>query len=325
MYPLKFENIYVEKVWGSRTLESMRDNLPSGSIGESWDVACHPHGMSIVANGRYQGMKLEALIAKEGSKVMGTKIENNWFPLLIKLLTPSQKLSVQVHPDDKYALTIGEQMGKTEAWYIVDAEDDAKIILGTNGCTKEEFAQAIENGDPEGYMNEINVKKGELYFVKSGLIHTMGGGVTVAEIQQNSDTTFRVFDYGRGRELHIKEALDVIDFNLQGRKSTGLRLEKDGYVKTYYCLNENFAIIKYDVERCLTESSDMERFFIFTCVEGEGQIKYLEGIEDIKKGDSIFIPASMGEYKFEGKMELLKSFVPDIEKVKKEILKTVIK
>lgn len=323
MYPLKFENLYFEKVWGSRDLELFRDNLPDGKIGESWDVSCHPHGMSVVSNGKYKGMKLDELIKRKGEELLGTKISGNRFPLLVKLLNTSSKLSVQVHPDDEYALRVEGEMGKTEVWYVVEANEGAKLILGTNGCTKEQFEKAIKDGNPEKYMNVVEVKKGDVYLIKSGLIHTMGEGLIIAEIQQNSDTTYRVYDYNRGRKLHIEKALDVIDFDLVGKKSEGLKVEKKGYSKIYYCLNKYFSLELYDVEESFTENSDKERFYIFTCVEGRGEIKYTNGIEKISKGDSILIPASLGKYQIIGQLKLLKSYVPDIEKVEKEILGVV--
>lgn len=323
MYPLKFENLYFEKVWGSRDLESFRDDLPSGKIGESWDLSCHPHGVSIVSNGKYKGMKLDELIKQEGVKLLGTKISVDRFPLLVKLLNTSDKLSVQVHPDDEYALRVEGEMGKTEVWYVVEANEGARLILGTNGCTKKQFEMAIIEGNPEKYMNVVKVKKGDVYLIKSGLIHTIGAGLIIAEIQQNSDTTYRVYDYNRGRELHIEKALDVIDFDLVGKKSEGLKVEREGYSKTYYCLNKHFSLELYDIKDNLIENSDEERFYIFTCVEGKGEIKYTGGVEEINMGDSILIPASLGQYQIVGQLKLLKSYVPDVEKVEKEILEIV--
>lgn len=323
MYPLKFENVYVEKVWGSRDLEEIRDNLPPGKIGESWDVSCHPNGMSVVANGEYRGMKLDELIEEKGDAILGTKIAKDKFPLLVKLLNTSDKLSVQVHPGDEYALRVEGEMGKTEVWYVVEAKEGAKLIVGTEGCTREEFKRAIEDGQPEKYMNVVDVKKGDVYFIKSGLIHTMGEGLVIAEIQQNSDTTYRVYDYNRGRELHIEKALDVIDFDLAGKKSEGLKVEREGYSKVYYCLNEHFALELYDVEEGFAESTDGERFHIYTCVEGEGEIQYGNSAERIGKGDSILMPAGLGEYRVFGKLKLLKSYVPNVEKKAEEILGVV--
>lgn len=323
MYPLKFENIYFDKIWGGRDLEIFRNNLPQGNIGESWDVACHPHGVSVVANGEFKGIKLDELIRLKGSELLGTKISKDWFPLLVKLINAKDKLSVQVHPDDKYAQEVEGEMGKTEVWYVVEAFEGANLVVGTKDCTREQFKKAVKTGEFDEFMNKIYVKKGDVYFVKSGLIHAIGEGVIIAEIQQNSDTTYRVYDYNRGRELHIDKALDVVDLNLRGERSKGLKVEEKGFSKTYYCLCENFSLELYDVQESFKENSDEERFYIFTAVEGEGEIIYKNGAEKIKKGDSIMIPAALGAYEIKGKIKLLRSYVPDVEAVQKEILSRV--
>lgn len=323
MYPLKFENIYYEKVWGGQDLTRFRSDVPAGKIGESWDVACHPNGMSIVKNGVYKGIRLDELINMKGEDLIGTQISKEQFPLLVKILNTSDKLSVQVHPEDEYALIHEKEMGKTEVWYVMEAKEGAFIILGTNGCTKEEFKKGIEDKNVEEYMNKIEVKKGDVYYLKSGLIHSMGPGLVIAEIQQNSDTTYRVYDYDRGRELHIEKALDVIDFEVEGKRSNGLKIEMEDYDKTYYCLNKHFALELYDVKKGFQETSDEERFFVFTCVEGNGLIKYRDGEEKIHKGDSILIPARLGKYEIIGKLSLLKSYLPNIPKVERQILKSL--
>lgn len=324
MYPLKFQNLYYEKIWGGRELKLFRDNLPEGNIGESWDIACHCNGTSVVANGEFKGVKLDKLIELKGEELIGTEISKEWFPLLIKLINTKDKLSVQVHPDDKYGKKVEGEMGKTEVWYVVEAFEGANLIVGTKeGCTKEQFKKAIEDGNLDEYMNKSFVKKGEVYFVKSGLIHAIGEGLIIAEIQQNSDITYRVYDYNRGRQLHINKALDVVDLSLSGNKSTGILVEREGYNKTYLCLGKDFSLELYNVQTSFTEISDRERFYAFTCVEGEGEIVYKGGTEKIKKGDSILIPAFLGEYTFNGEMKLLKSYVPDVKKVEEEILKEI--
>lgn len=324
MYPLKFENIYFDKIWGGRDLELFRNNLPEGNIGESWDVACHPHGTSLVANGKYKGMKLDELIKKMGSEIVGTNISRDWFPLLVKLINAKDKLSVQVHPDDKYGMEVEGERGKTEVWYVVEAFEGANLVVGTKDCTREQFKKAIETGEFDELMNKIPVQKGDVYFVKSGLVHAIGEGVIIAEIQQNSDTTYRVYDYNRGRELHIDKALDVVDLSLRGEKSRGLLVQSNGFSKIYYCLCEHFALELYEVTEGFKECSDSERFYIFTAVEGEGEIISNGNKENIKKGDSILIPASLGEYEIKGVIKLLKSFVPNMEKSKQDILSEVV-
>ncbi len=317
MYPIKFDNIYFEKVWGGRDIEDFRNNLPKGDIGESWDIACHPHGTGIISSGKFKGMKFDELISTLGERVIGTKISKESFPLLLKIINAKENLSVQVHPNDDYALKVEGEFGKTEAWYVLDALEEAYIIVGTKNCTKDEFKQALNHGDIEPYLNKVPVKKGDVFFVKSGLVHAIGEGIVIVEIQQNSDTTYRVHDYNRGREIHVKKALDVIDFSLKGGKCRGLKTELKGYNKTNYCLSKYFSLELYDVNYKLEETSDKERFYIFTCVEGNGRIVYEGGSEDIFKGDSFLIPATLGAYSIEGRLSLLKSYVPDVEKVRK--------
>lgn len=324
MIPLKFENIYFDKIWGGRDLKIFRDNLPKGDIGESWDVACHSHGTSTIANGEYKGIKLNELIELKGEEVIGSKISKSWFPLLVKIINSKEKLSVQVHPDDEYARKVEGEMGKTEIWYVIEAFEGANIVLGTKGCTKEQFKKAIEIGKLDNFMNVIPIKKGDVYLVRSGLIHAIGQGVIIAEIQQNSDTTYRVYDYNRGRELNIDKALDVVNFYLKGEKSKGLKVQFDGYSKIYYCLSKYFSLELYDITESVIEVSDIERFFIYTVVEGQGEIICKDGSEYIRCGDSILIPAQLGEYKILGNLKLLKSYVPDEEKVKNEILSKII-
>ncbi|SHJ86183.1 type I phosphomannose isomerase catalytic subunit [Paramaledivibacter caminithermalis] len=324
MYPLKFTNIYFNKIWGGRDIELFRDNLPEGLIGESWDIACHPNGTSIIANGEFRGIRLDELIQLKGKEIMGYKISKEFFPLLIKIINARDRLSVQVHPDDGYAKEKEGEMGKTEIWYVMEAVEGANLILGMKSkCSKEEFKKAVGANTLDEYMNKVPVKKGDIYFVKSGLLHAIGEGVIIVEIQQNSDTTYRVYDYNRGRELHIDKALDVVDLSLKSEKCTGIKVEREEFIKTYVCLNEKFSLEIYDIKESITETSDKERFYIFTCVEGKGDIIYKNGSETIEKGESILIPAVLGEYSIMGNMKILKSYVPDIMKVQQDILNEI--
>lgn len=323
MYPIKFENIYYERIWGGKDLERFRDNIPKGVIGESWDIACHKNGTGTVINGNLKGKRFSEIIDIYGDKLLGREIKDKNFPLLIKLITARDKLSVQVHPNDEYANRVENDLGKTEAWYVVDAQEGACIIAGTKNCDKETFREAVDRGKVDEYLNKIPVKTGDFFYIQSGLVHAICGGILIAEIQQNCDITYRVYDYNRGRELHVEKALDVIDFSLKGENSLGLEVFKDGYYKTYLCLSKYFTIQKYDVKTRVKENSDTDRFYLFTCVNGNGIIKYNGGEEEILMGDSIFIPASLGEYELVGEFSLLKSYVPDVEKEENEILSTI--
>jgi len=312
MYPIKFENIYFEKIWGGRGFENFRNNLPDGNIGESWDVACHPNGTSIIANGEFKGKKISELIEIQGHKLLGSKISSAKFPLLVKLIDAKDKLSVQVHPNDNYAKKIENEMGKTEIWYVVEAEEGSELILGTKECSKEQFIHSIKSGQLGRYLNRVLAKKGDVFFIESGLIHAIGAGVIIVEIQQNSDTTYRVFDYNRGRELHIDKAIDVVNLDLKGETSIIETIIQNGYNKKVYCRCKHFALELYNIETNLIEKSDEERFYIFTCVEGNGVLIWNDGRCDIVKGESILIPAFLGIYEIQGQMKILKSYVPNL-------------
>ena len=324
MYPIKFENLYYERIWGGKGLEKFRNNVPKDLvIGESWDIACHKNGVGKVANGALKGKGFDEIIKEYGHKLLGNAIELDNFPLLIKLITAADKLSVQVHPDDEYAQRVEKDSGKTEAWYVIDADEDACLIVGTKDCDKETFKKAIDDGDLSPYLNKIPVKKGDFFYIESGLVHAICKGILIAEIQQSSDTTYRVYDYNRGRKIHVEKALDVIDFSLKGENSMGITLKHDEYEKTYLCLSEYFTIQKYDIKSSVKETSDEDRFFLFTCVDGNGIIKSKDGEEKINMGDSIFVPASLGDYELQGNFTLLKSYVPNNEKEENDILNVI--
>lgn len=311
MYPLKFENLYYEKIWGGRDFAKFRDNLPKGNIGESWDIACHHNGISIVANGEFKGINFQELLKLKGKEIIGENYNGEKFPLLVKLINSKGKLSVQVHPDDEYAKKVENSFGKTEAWYVIDAKEGASLIVGTKNCNKEIFKKAIAEGKTEEYLNKIPVKKGDCFLIKSGLVHAICEGVIIAEIQQNSDITYRIYDYDRGREIHVKKSLDVIDFNLMATNLRDNNLEVfKGYSKGTLCECKYFKIEKYIVDGELFEESNKNRFYIFTCIDGQGKLLWNEGEDsiDILKGDSILIPASLGEYSIKGKTTLLKSY-----------------
>ena len=308
MYPIKFENLYYDKVWGGRDFESFRDNLPEGNIGETWDIACHPNGTGVVANGRFKGMTFNELIKNYNEDIFGKTIKNGEFPLLVKLINSNENLSVQVHPNDDYARRVENSYGKTEAWYVVDAKDGAELIVGTNGCTKEQFEEAIKNGDVEKCLNRIKVKKGDAFLINSGLVHAICSGLVIAEIQQNSDITYRVYDYGRPREIHVEKCLNVIDFDSKAERLVENYEEFKGYKYTNLCKSDYFKIDKCIIDSEYNTSTKDDIFAIITCVEGNGVITYRNGKETINMGDSLLIPATLGEYEITGSLEVLISY-----------------
>lgn len=309
MYPIKFENLYYHKIWGGRALETFRSNLPEGDIGESWDIACHKNGTGIVSNGMLKDKTFSEILNQYSHDLVGTKVSIENFPLLVKLINSREKLSVQVHPNDEYAQKCENEFGKTEAWYVVDAKPDAKLIVGTKNCDKNIFSKAIAEGKTMDYLNVIDVKKGDCFLINSGLVHAICEGLIIAEIQQNSDVTYRVYDYGRPREIHVEKSLDVINFDLHCKNLSNNTIDKfDGFSKIDLCESEFFGIKKYIISTEFKDSSDKEKFSILTCVDGSGFIVGEGFMELISKGDSFFIPATLGNYKIVGELELLKSY-----------------
>ena len=309
MYPIRFENLYYNKIWGGRGFENFRDNMPEGEIGESWDIACHPNGIGIVANGELKGKRFDEIISEFGHDLVGAKVSTEKFPLLVKLINSKEKLSVQVHPGDEYAKRVENEFGKTEAWYVVDAKPGAKLIVGTKNCNKATFAKAIEEGKSEDYLNVIEVKKGDCFLINSGLVHAICEGLIIAEIQQNSDVTYRVYDYGRPREIHVEKSLDVINFDLAAENLSNHEVvEFEGFSKINFCENEYFGMQKFNIKKEWTDCSNEEKFFILTCVDGKGTIEGKEFSEEIKMGDSYLIPAKLGNYSVKGELEVIKSY-----------------
>lgn len=312
LYPLTFHPIYKEKLWGGRRLEELLDrSLPSGAIGESWDVAAHANGVSVVDQGELAGKSLVELVRLYGSELLGVKGQemDGKFPLLLKFIDARQDLSVQVHPDDNYAaLNLQGELGKTEMWYIVHSDPGAWIIWGLRpGVTREQFSEAVEKGGSQilDCLNIVQVKAGEIYPISAGLVHALGAGVVVAEIQQNSDTTYRVYDWdrvddqGQARELHIAQALEVIDFSQQA------------YSMDYQFArcNQHFQLHVHN--QPIAQKMKLEdSFHILTSVDKDASITVGESITKLRKGQSCLVPACLGCYVLDGKGTVLQSTLP---------------
>lgn len=323
LYPLKFDKVFKEKIWGGRVLEEkLGMTLPNEKkFGESWEVTCHNNGMSIVTEGKLKGKSLEELLDEYKGKLVGEKIYKefgNKFPLLIKYLDINDRLSVQVHPSNEYELLEDGELGKSEVWYIMEASDDAQLILGIkDGVSKEEFSKKAGNKDFDGIFNIVDVKKGDFINVEPGLAHaSLRGSILICEIQQNSDTTYRIYDFdrlvdGEFRELHLDKAIDVLNFNKKpdiiekGQKK--IEIMGDAEVEKLI-RNEYFA-----VERIVFNGSykdeNKESFKILSILDGEGTIEYENTSYKIKKGDTYFIPASLNSITLKGNIELLKSYI----------------
>lgn len=320
-YPLLFEPIYKDYIWGGRKLETMGKQLPDHNVAESWEVACHPDGTGIVSNGKFSGKKLDDLIDEFGPDILGSEIftkKGNTFPLLIKLIDANRNLSVQVHPDDDYAYKYeNKSLGKNEMWYVVDAKPGSKLVSGIKkGVTKETFKKAIDANKVEDCLNYVKVKQGDSFNIPAGLVHAIGEGNLICEIQQNSNTTYRVYDYnrtddkGNKRPLHVEKALDVIDFSCEeGGVKKVLKIEQHDISRTYLVANQYFATELIESKNSFTEDTKGERFHCFTVLDGSLTINDTT----LNKGTSCLVPAAVGKYRVSGKGKAIKSYVPDLD------------
>lgn len=325
-YPLKFKPVYKDYIWGGRYFEKFDRVLPEGILAESWELSCHKNGVSVIANGELAGKTLPALVQADTANVLGTKFPSicGEVPLLIKLIDANDKLSVQVHPDDNYAAVYEGGLGKNEMWYIMDVKLGAKLVAGLKpGTTKEAFAKAVKENRIEDCLLEVEVKPGDVINIPAGLVHAIGAGIVIAEIQQTSDTTYRVFDYNRvdkngvGRPLHLEKAMDVINFDAGTRnvKCDGVKVKvNESCSKTVFLANRYFACEKYEVKGSCQEQCDGSKFYIFITLEGSGSVTAGTVKVEFQAGETVFLPAALGAYSLEGEFKALKAYVPDFNK-----------
>jgi len=321
LYPFKFKSVYKELVWGGNKLQTyFNRDIDNNHIGESWDVVSHKNGMSIIENGPLSGTTLQKVFEDYKEELLGIGYEKyEKFPLLVKIIDANQNLSVQVHPGDDYAFTHEDgELGKNEMWYIIDAKEDAKLIVGLKeGVTREAFKAAIETGHTEEMLNVLPIEKGDVINIPAGLVHAICEGVMLAEIQQNSDTTYRIYDWnrvgldGNPRELHVKKSIEVIDFS--GEMSTdivkGEIFYNNSTTITKYISNQYFIVDTIDVfDFYMTHTYNSMHIYILI----EGHITLItEGHELIlKAGDSVLVPASVLAHKLVGNGLLLRSILP---------------
>lgn len=320
---IKLEPAFKDNLWGGTKLRSLYGKkCDYDIIAESWELSTHKAGQSIIAEGNSKGMPLGEYIENHGKKILGWKCEPfERFPLLIKFIDARDDLSIQVHPDDEYALSNENEYGKNEMWYIMDCEPEAYLYCGFNReVTKEEIRKRIDDCTLTEVLNRIPVKKGQTIFVKAGTVHAIGKGILICEIQQSSNVTYRLYDYGRRdkyghlRELHIDKALDVIDFsnnddkdNEDGIVVTNVESEMESNGGKIGILGEckYFSVCKYDIEANETILVDESSFMAMVFIEGEGTI--CSGTEqyNFKPADTFFVPAGKKKVIIDGKCTML--------------------
>ena len=323
LYPLKFSPIYKEKIWGGNKLKKILNKNcdEQKDIGESWEISAHGDDISIVSNGFLAENNLNEITEIYMGDLVGDKIYElygNEFPLLIKFIDANDDLSIQVHPDNDYAEEHHQSKGKTEMWYIVQAGKDAELITGfSKELSKAEYVTALNSGKLKDILNVEKLSKGDSFFIPPGRVHAIGPNVLLAEIQQTSDLTYRIYDWGRlgsdgkPRELHTKQALDVIDFKVYKSYKTDYKhqLNKTSNILTcpYFTTN----ILEFDAP--LDKDYNLiDSFVIYICIEGRFEIKYNKNdIEAIEYGETILLPAALKNIRLipQGKTKLLEVYI----------------
>ena len=311
MYPIKLKPAFKDYLWGgTRLRDDFGKDCDFDKIAESWELSCHKDGNSVVADGEFAGLTLAQYIEKEGKSVLGTnceKFEN--FPILIKLIDAKDNLSVQVHPNNEYAQRVEGEYGKTEMWYVVDCDEGASLLYGfKHNITKEEFRERIENNTLLEVTNSVPVKKGDVFFIEAGTLHAIGKGILIAEIQQNSNTTYRIYDYGRvgadgkPRQLHIDKAVDVTNLCPAKPYPQSEPVDMGGWTKKRLAKCEYFTVDVINVDPSAALEADKSSFVNILVLDG-GCVLSSEGNDavELKKGDSVFIPAGLGKFELTGK------------------------
>ena len=322
IYPIKFEPILKEKIWGGKKLSNLLNkNSDKSNIGESWEISDVDKEISIVSNGVLEGKTLHELIQIYKEKLVGEKVYKQFgdqFPLLIKYIDAKEPLSIQLHPNDKLAKKRHKSFGKTEMWYVMQADENANLIVGFNKeVNKEEYIEHVKNKTLTDILNFDIVKKGDVYFIPTGRVHAIGAGVLLAEIQQTSDITYRIYDWdrqddqGNYRELHTENALDAIDFNAKNSYKTDYIKETNKALNIVDCQYFTTNTLSVD-QNIAIDNSNKDSFVIYMCVDGNGvRFKSQEFEVDLNYGETVLIPASLKNFDILpfSKSELLEIYI----------------
>ncbi|MBN9285866.1 MULTISPECIES: type I phosphomannose isomerase catalytic subunit [unclassified Flavobacterium] len=318
-YPLIFNPILKDRIWGGTKLYSLlHKEIISETTGESWEISTVPGDISTVKNGALAGKNINELLALQPEALLGRKVYGkfgNEFPLLFKFLDAKEDLSIQVHPNDALAKIRHNSFGKTEMWYVMQADEDSRIIIGfEEPSSSEEYVHHLENKTLTKILKEIKVKKGDAFFLETGTIHAIGAGIVIAEIQQTSDITYRVYDWdrvdanGHSRELHIDLALEAIDYSA-GNAQIAYAKENN---KSNLVIDCPYFTTNYiPLDGVLSFAKNGDSFTVLVCTEGDFSIHIPDTAEktDFKKGDTVLIPAVIPDFEISGQASLLEIFI----------------
>ena len=323
LYPIKFDPVFKDKIWGGDKIKSIlnKEYSPLPNCGETWEISSVEGNVSVVANGSLKGTDLRKLIREYRGELVGQnvyKIFGDEFPLLIKFIDANDDLSIQVHPDDILAKKRHGSFGKTEMWYILQADEGSSLISGFNReMDKELYLESFNKGELTRVLNKESAKERDIFFIPAGRVHTIGKGLLLAEIQQTSDVTYRIFDFdrkdekGNQRDLHVEEALEAIDYHYYGQYKTPYKPEENKAVNVVTCdyFQTNVISLNKEIHR---DYHALDSFIILIATGGSTAIHYKGGSENITKGEVVLLPASLKEVTLipKGTARLLETFVP---------------
>ncbi|EIA10378.1 type I phosphomannose isomerase catalytic subunit [Flavobacterium frigoris] len=317
IYPLQFAPILKERIWGGEKLKTVLNKPISSKItGESWELSTVEGDVSVVANGELKGKSLTEIIDESPNEILGTAVHARFgkqFPLLFKYLDAREDLSIQVHPNDELAKKRHNSFGKTEMWYIMQADEDARIIVGfKEKSNSNEYLENLKNKTLLSILDDVKVKEGDVFFLETGTVHAIGAGLVVAEIQQTSDITYRIYDFdrvdaqGNTRELHVDLALEAINYDrVDTYRAYSKETNQSNEIVDCPYFTTNF--IPLDGIDAVNKKGDS--FTVYMCIDGEFELEYNEVTSKYKKGDTILIPAAMNNYVLNGKASILEIYI----------------
>ncbi len=310
-YPLKLSPVAKAAIWGGERLRrdwGKRSDLPV--VAETWELTVRKKENNLVCNGKHAGKTLAEVLTLWGSSAIGTAHTGDRFPLLIKFIDANDRLSVQVHPDDAYAAAFENDLGKTEMWYVVEADEGSELMMGLlPGVTTAQFSAAIAAGDPEPLLCHVPVKAGDSFFIPAGMPHAIGKGILIAEVQQNCDLTYRVYDYnrkdkdGNPRELHVEKAAAVTRPFSAEEVDAICHAKGDKTRALVSC--PYFTVRKIPLNGMQKCHISAESFGHVLCLDGKGEVEANDQKVNFKKGDSLFLAADIGSCTFNGNATLL--------------------
>ena len=316
-YPLQFDPILKDRIWGGEKLKTILNKpITSKITGESWELSTVEGDVSVVSNGVLKGKSLMQLIDEMPNEILGTKVYNQFgkqFPLLFKYLDAREDLSIQVHPNDALAKERHNSFGKTEMWYVTQADADARIIVGfKENSSKEEYLKHLEDKTLVSILDTVKAKSGDVFFLETGTVHAIGAGLVVAEIQQTSDITYRLYDFdrkdaqGNTRELHVDLALDAINYNkVETQKKYETKVNTSNTVVDCPYFTMNFIPLENKVE----VAKSGETFTVYMCIEGSFEIEYEGFKQSYIKGDTVLVPAEINAFILSGKASILEIYI----------------